>query len=130
METNGGGSGSDPADLSRILSELETLKAAKSDIDRRIAALGNQLRDLTAHQNDRNDAVSSSCPLISAVYSNISHDLMPDAVYRYSRQLLLPSFGVQGTGNLIFSFCELKAQLILIIASIYLFLCIFILNLD
>ncbi|KAK3199801.1 hypothetical protein Dsin_023216 [Dipteronia sinensis] len=105
METNGGGGGS-AADVSRILSELETLKTAKSDIECRISALEAQLRDstITTTKNieDKNDTVSNgSCPLISAVHSNINHDLTPDSVYRYSRHLLLPSFGVQGQSNLL-----------------------------
>ncbi|KAK2639815.1 hypothetical protein Ddye_027610 [Dipteronia dyeriana] len=106
METNGGGGGS-AADVSRILSELETLKTAKNDIECRISALEAQLRDLTTTTTkkdieDKNDTVSNgSCPLISAVHSNINHDLSPDSVYRYSRHLLLPSFGVQGQSNLV-----------------------------
>ncbi|KAL5802403.1 hypothetical protein ACOSQ4_030708 [Xanthoceras sorbifolium] len=102
MVTNGGGSGD--ADVSRILSEIETLKVAKSDIERRISLLESQLCDTatTANIEGKSDAVSNGyCPLISAVHSNINHDLTPDSVYRYSRHLLLPSFGVQGQSNLL-----------------------------
>ncbi|KAJ0103026.1 hypothetical protein Patl1_04107 [Pistacia atlantica] len=87
METNG-----DVADVSRILSELETLKSAKSDIEHRISVLEAQLRE-------KHDAVTNgSCPSISTVDSN---GLSPDMIYRYSRHLLLPSFGVQGQSNLL-----------------------------
>lgn len=87
METNGGS-----ADVARVLSEIETLKAAKSDIENRLSALEAQLRETNVTQ-PRNYTVSNgSCRPISAVDSG----LLPDMIYRYSRHLLLPSFGVQG----------------------------------
>lgn len=83
------------ADAARILSEIEALKATKSGIEAKISALEAQLQDL----NCRNDAVSSngSCPLATTVDSGLGHGLSPEMIYRYSRQLLLPSFGVQGS---------------------------------
>ncbi|OAY55162.1 adenylyltransferase and sulfurtransferase MOCS3 [Manihot esculenta] len=92
MESNGG-------DAGRILAEIQSLKASKTDLDNRIAALESQLRLLNFH----NDTVSSngSCPSISNPDFAFGHDLSPDMIYRYSRHLLLPAFGVQGQSNLL-----------------------------
>ncbi|KAL5548461.1 hypothetical protein UlMin_003692 [Ulmus minor] len=92
MESNGG-------DASQIRREIEALKASKSDIDRKISALEAQLREIDLHQND---AVSNgSCPPISTMDSGFGHDLSPEDIYRYSRHLLLPAFGVQAQSNLL-----------------------------
>lgn len=85
MESKGG-------EAARILSEIETLKATRSDLDNRISALEAQLRHLNFEKNN------VSCPSIS---TGFGHGLSPDMIYRYSRQLLLPSFGVQGQSNLL-----------------------------
>lgn len=85
MESKGG-------EAARILSEIETLKATRSDLDNRISALEAQLRHLNFEKN------KVSCPSIS---TGFGHGLSPDMIYRYSRQLLLPSFGVQGQSNLL-----------------------------
>ncbi|CAI0437315.1 unnamed protein product [Linum tenue] len=93
MESNGD-------DAARIVAELETLKSAKSDIDSRIRALEAQLRDL----NLQKPAVcaNGSCHSGgSAVGSALAHGLSPDMIYRYSRHLLLSSFGVQGQSKLV-----------------------------
>lgn len=87
METNGDG-----ADVSRILRELESLKASKREIEHRISVLEGQL-----HQKE-NTVSNGSCASMSTVDSN---GLSPDMIYRYSRHLLLPSFGVQGQSNLL-----------------------------
>ncbi|KAL6999220.1 Adenylyltransferase and sulfurtransferase MOCS3 [Sarracenia purpurea var. burkii] len=80
-------------ETSKILSEIENLKFEKSEIDRRISVLEAQLRD-----RDESKTIStSSCPPLSNGYSVLlGHGLSPDMIYRYSRHLLLPSFGVQG----------------------------------
>ena len=52
MVTNGGN-----ADVARVLGEIETLKAAKSDIESRISALEAQLRETNVTQ-PQNDTVS------------------------------------------------------------------------
>lgn len=86
MESNG-------EDASRILREIETLKAAKADIEHRISVLEARLRDIPPP----NDAISGvSCSSMSIADSAAGHGLSPDMIYRYSRHLLLPSFGVQG----------------------------------
>ncbi|KAJ6423824.1 hypothetical protein OIU84_024739 [Salix udensis] len=81
------------SEAARILSEIETLKATRSDLDNRISALEAQLRHLNPEENS-----VVSCPSIS---TGFGHGLSPDMIYRYSRHLLLPSFGVQGQSNLL-----------------------------
>ncbi|RVW79853.1 Adenylyltransferase and sulfurtransferase MOCS3 [Vitis vinifera] len=91
MESNG-------EDASRILREIETLKAAKADIEHRISVLEARLRDIPLP----NDAISGvSCSSMSIADSAAGHGLSPDMIYRYSRHLLLPSFGVQGQSSLL-----------------------------
>ncbi|KAF8009105.1 hypothetical protein BT93_J0178 [Corymbia citriodora subsp. variegata] len=89
------------ADAARILGEIEALKATKSDIEAKISALEAQLKGMSC----RNDAVLSngSCPPAAAVAAEagLGHGLSPEMIYRYSRQLLLPSFGVQAQSNLL-----------------------------
>ncbi|KAK9689335.1 hypothetical protein RND81_09G053300 [Saponaria officinalis] len=83
---------SNGADPTRILAEIESLKAQKQDIEAQISSLQSQLQKI--HH--------SSSPSISAVHSNLpAHSLPSDAIYRYSRHLLLPSFGVLGQSNLL-----------------------------
>ncbi|CAL1354125.1 unnamed protein product [Linum trigynum] len=92
MESNGD-------DAARILAELESLKSAKTDIDNRIRAL-EALRDL----NLQKPAVSNNGSCYSggsAVDSALAHGLSPDMIYRYSRHLLLSSFGVQAQSKLV-----------------------------
>lgn len=86
MEANGG-------DSSEIVRELEELKLRKAEIEHRILTLEAKLQDTAAVE--RCDAVSNGCsyPTVPA----LEHGLSPDQLYRYSRQLLLPSFAVEGT---------------------------------
>ncbi|CAI0436332.1 unnamed protein product [Linum tenue] len=93
MESNGD-------DAARIVAELETLKSAKSDIDSRIRALEAQLRDLNL-QKPAVTANGSCHSGGSATDSALAHGLSPDMIYRYSRHLLLSSFGVQGQSKLV-----------------------------
>ncbi|KAL7600112.1 hypothetical protein Lser_V15G20952 [Lactuca serriola] len=92
MESNGG-----VDESTRLLKELQSLKDSKRDIEARISALEGQLRQIQSNQQLNNKA-SSDC---SNGGSEFGHDLTPDMIYRYSRQLLLPSFGVQGQSNLL-----------------------------
>ncbi|XP_076959694.1 adenylyltransferase and sulfurtransferase MOCS3-like [Bidens hawaiensis] len=82
-----------------LLRELESLKHSKRDIEARISAIEAQLKQIQSksENNNKEDDESSS----AAVSVNGGHGLTPDNIYRYSRQLLLPSFGVQGQSNLI-----------------------------
>ncbi|KAH9605421.1 hypothetical protein KSS87_001016 [Heliosperma pusillum] len=77
----------------QILHEIETLKSQKQEIEARISLLQSQL-----HQQ-HSSRTNESCSPISTVQSN--HSLPSDAIYRYSRHLLLPSFGVRGQSNLL-----------------------------
>ncbi|GAB4849678.1 Adenylyltransferase and sulfurtransferase MOCS3 [Ancistrocladus abbreviatus] len=92
MESNVG-------DGSEILREIESLKASKKDIDARISALEAELRQISLHNN--NDASCRNYKASFPPIPNTNHNLPPDAIYRYSRHLLLPSFGVQGQSNLL-----------------------------
>ncbi|CAI9283514.1 unnamed protein product [Lactuca saligna] len=92
MESNGG-----VDESTRLLKELQSLKDSKRDIEARISALEAQLRQIQSNQQ-LNKKASSDC---SNGGSEFGHDLTPDMIYRYSRQLLLPSFGVQGQSNLL-----------------------------
>ncbi|KAK3011490.1 hypothetical protein RJ639_012495 [Escallonia herrerae] len=91
MESNG-------TDSSAIVREIESLKSSKTEIDRRISELEAQLRQIR-----QNDAASSngSCAPIPKRNSSFGHGLPPDMIYRFSRHLLLPSFGVEGQANLL-----------------------------
>ncbi|XP_023553239.1 adenylyltransferase and sulfurtransferase MOCS3 [Cucurbita pepo subsp. pepo] len=84
---------------SRILHEIETLKSARSDLDRRISSLESQLRDLNHHQN--NGVSHAPSASLSTLDSTFPHGLSPDMIYRYSRHLLLPTFGVQAQSRLL-----------------------------
>ncbi|KAL0000748.1 hypothetical protein SO802_014529 [Lithocarpus litseifolius] len=83
-------------EASQILHELQSLKATKSDIDRRISALESQLR----HLNLQNGTVVKTSALPNPITA-VHHDLTPEMIHRYSRHLLLPSFGVKAQSNLI-----------------------------
>lgn len=94
MESNGG-------DPSRILQQIETLKAGKSEIEQRISDLEAQLNGVVV----KDDAKSSSYHSVSVDDSTVANGLSPDMIYRYSRHLLLPSYGVQGLAQ--YCFCLL-----------------------
>ncbi|CAN0900986.1 Adenylyltransferase and sulfurtransferase MOCS3 [Linum grandiflorum] len=81
-----------------ITAEIESLKSARSDIDLRIRALESQLRDLTLLKPTLCSNGASPC---TTVDSSFPHGLSPDMIYRYSRHLLLSSFGVEGQSNLV-----------------------------
>ncbi|KAF8414141.1 hypothetical protein HHK36_002140 [Tetracentron sinense] len=90
MESNGG-------EASRLLREIDTLKAAKSDIEHRISILQSQLGEIV----DKEETLSSSCSPVPINDSGVRNGLSPEMIYRYSRHLLLPSFGVQGQSKLL-----------------------------
>ncbi|KAJ8432154.1 hypothetical protein Cgig2_006856 [Carnegiea gigantea] len=95
MESNGG-------EASEIIDEIEALKAQKSQLEDRISALESQFRETSIAEQLPPDTCNGTCPSISAVDAAVSrHGLPSDAIYRYSRHLLLPSFGVQGQSNLL-----------------------------
>lgn len=86
MEANGG----------EIVRELKELKLQKAEIEQRISALEAKLHETTAAV-ERCDAVSNGCSVPTEIEHGLEHGMSPDQIYRYSRQLLLPSFGVEGT---------------------------------
>ncbi|KAL4566779.1 hypothetical protein LXL04_030904 [Taraxacum kok-saghyz] len=92
MESNGG-----VDESTRLLRELQSLKDSKRDIEARISVIEAQLQQSQSNQLLDKKA-SSDCP---NCVSDSGHDLTPDMIYRYSRQLLLPSFGVKGQSNLL-----------------------------
>ncbi|GJU26421.1 adenylyltransferase and sulfurtransferase [Tanacetum coccineum] len=77
MESNG--------DYDELVQELKSLNDSKRDIEARISLIQAKL-------NNRNNKVNET---------NEEHGLSADSIYRYSRQLLLPSFGVQAQSNLL-----------------------------
>ncbi|KAM6553757.1 hypothetical protein CsatB_014519 [Cannabis sativa] len=91
----------DGGDASQITREIETLKATRTDIDSRISALETQLHEINLSHEKNAVLNNGSCPPISTVVSGFGHELSSDMIYRYSRHLLLPSFGVQGQSNLL-----------------------------
>ncbi|KAJ7960817.1 Adenylyltransferase and sulfurtransferase MOCS3 [Quillaja saponaria] len=93
MEFNRGDS-----EASRILRDIQALKDTKSGIEHKLSVLEARLQEI----NLQDDAVSngSSAPS-STVDSGFGNGLTPDMIYRYSRHLLLPSFGVEGQANLL-----------------------------
>ena len=75
---------------SEILQELESLKNQKTKIEQKISLLESQLKDinLPKHASSASNGSSSPYP---------TNGLEPHMIHRYSRHLVLPSFGVQGT---------------------------------
>ncbi|XP_049343873.1 adenylyltransferase and sulfurtransferase MOCS3 [Solanum verrucosum] len=88
MDSNG-------VEAARIRREIDSLKSNKRNIERQISALEAQLNQLEV-----NSSTVCPQPLSNGDLSN-SNGLSPDMIYRYSRHLLLPSFGVQGQANLL-----------------------------
>ncbi|XP_050367645.1 adenylyltransferase and sulfurtransferase MOCS3 [Argentina anserina] len=92
----------DCGEAGAILRELESLKASKSEIDLRISALETRLQEISLPQQPNGAVSNGACaPVPSSVDSGYGHDLSPQMIYRYSRQLLLPSFGVQAQSKLL-----------------------------
>ncbi|CAK8538843.1 unnamed protein product [Lathyrus sativus] len=78
---------------SEVLQQLESLKEEKAKIDNKISLLEAQLKEI----NLQNGAAASSNG--SLLYP--TNGLEPHMIHRYSRHLVLPSFGVQGQTNLL-----------------------------
>jgi len=75
---------------SEILQELESLKNQKTKIEQKISLLESQLKDINLPKH----ASSASSNGSSSPYP--TNGLEPHMIHRYSRHLVLPSFGVQG----------------------------------
>ncbi|XP_027084687.1 adenylyltransferase and sulfurtransferase MOCS3-like [Coffea arabica] len=105
MESNG------RPQASEILRQIESLRTSKDEIERQISDLEAQLQQLNCDENNcrktEEDAVnsngSSSCLILPSENGSFDsgHGLASDMIYRYSRQLLLPAFGVQAQANLL-----------------------------
>lgn len=81
-----------------ILDEIERLKAEKEKLERRISQLEAQLSG-----NGNCDAAPAAAAAIKDSASNGDTPacdggggLTPEMIFRYSRHLLLPNFGVEG----------------------------------
>ncbi|KAH7859751.1 hypothetical protein Vadar_004991 [Vaccinium darrowii] len=94
---------SNGSESSRILNEIENLKSSKIEIERQISVLEAQLRDINGNKDHETNSNSTSpcSPLSNNGDLGFGHGLSPDMIYRYSRHLLLPSFGVQGQSSLL-----------------------------
>lgn len=88
------GNGSDD-----IIHEIEKLKSDKKEIEDRIGQLEAQLKADEAPEMEANQACSSCHSMLDG-HSISSNGLTPGMIYRYSRHLLLPDFGVEGQINL------------------------------
>ncbi|KAK4355224.1 hypothetical protein RND71_024195 [Anisodus tanguticus] len=77
---------SNSIEATRIRQEIDSLKANKRNIEQQISTLEAQLHQLEGEVNSNALCING---------------LSPDMIYRYSRHLLLPSFGVQGQANLL-----------------------------
>lgn len=79
-----------------IRKELASLEAAKAAIEKRISVLEAQLKETSLEGESETD---SSVPAHREM--PITSQLPSDMIYRYSRHLLLPSFGVEAQANLL-----------------------------
>ncbi|KAG9137296.1 hypothetical protein Leryth_014932 [Lithospermum erythrorhizon] len=84
--------------VSEIMTEIETLKSTKSQIETRISLLESQLHHLQniSTSDKLNNNNCNNNPQV-----NFQNGLTTDQIYRYSRHLLLPSFGVQAQAKLL-----------------------------
>lgn len=94
MESNG-----DAA--SAISRQIESLKAQKTTIEQQISCLEAQLHRLNHQSHNPKPKEEANSPFSSDSDYDFGHGLSPDMIYRYSRQLILPSFGVQAQSKLL-----------------------------
>ncbi|XP_051143649.1 adenylyltransferase and sulfurtransferase MOCS3 [Andrographis paniculata] len=92
MDSNGGVE--TPTDIRR---EIASLEQAKAKIENRISELQAKLGSCSSE----NSGVEINSCALPPVESNIDGQLSPDMIHRYSRHLLLPSFGVEAQANLL-----------------------------
>ncbi|XP_052178727.1 adenylyltransferase and sulfurtransferase MOCS3 [Diospyros lotus] len=78
--------------VSLLRDELEKLKSSKIEIERRISILEAQFRE---EETTRTNSLPSDGG------SGFEHGLTADMIYRYSRHMLLSSFGVEGQSKLL-----------------------------
>ncbi|KAK6122190.1 hypothetical protein DH2020_044069 [Rehmannia glutinosa] len=92
MDSNGVGE-----TATHIRQEIASLQKTKAQIEDRISAL--QARLSSCSSEDGNEETNSSAP--RPTETTFSGQLSADMIYRYSRHLLLPSFGVEAQANLL-----------------------------
>lgn len=91
MNSNGGAKMA-----AEIRREISALQKAKSEIDDRISALQAQLN--TCALEDGANCVNCCTPSLTPPAGD---QLSADAIYRYSRHLILPSFGLEAQARLL-----------------------------
>ncbi|KAJ4791033.1 Adenylyltransferase and sulfurtransferase MOCS3 [Rhynchospora pubera] len=83
-----------------IRTEIARLMSEREQLDNRISALQSQLQSCTASSPVGDQLDNSSCSITDGFTSCANgfstNGLSSDMIYRYSRQLLLPDFGVEG----------------------------------
>ncbi|KAL7124566.1 hypothetical protein ABFS83_14G056900 [Erythranthe nasuta] len=89
-------SGGERLTASEIHTELASLQTAKAAINDRISTLESLLKNITTEDESE---TGSSAP--AAAEAPPTGQLSADMIYRYSRHLLLPSFGVEAQSNLL-----------------------------
>lgn len=79
--------------MADIHAELDQLRAENARLK---AYIGNITTPTP--ENGANGASSSpdACPVAPSPWDGVGHGLSKDQVGRYSRQIILPSFGVEG----------------------------------
>lgn len=94
MDSNGVG-----VSAAEIRREIAALQEAKAELDGRMSTLQAQLSACAS--GDGADGTSCSAPRLAAPEPPSGGQLSADMIYRYSRQLILPSFGVEAQANLL-----------------------------
>ena len=80
--------------------ELDQLRAENVRLKAYIGNLTSPLAENTA--NGTSSASSEACPVVASPWDGVGHGLNREQVGRYSRQIILPSFGVEGNKTHIF----------------------------
>ncbi|KAK4482979.1 hypothetical protein RD792_010153 [Penstemon davidsonii] len=95
MDSNGVSSASD------IRREIASLEAAKAQIEDRISTLQAQLSNCSSNGRAKEEIEENSFTAPSPTEIISDGQLSAEMIYRYSRHLLLPSFGVEAQANLL-----------------------------
>ncbi|KAL3828935.1 hypothetical protein ACJIZ3_017737 [Penstemon smallii] len=95
MDSNGVSSASD------IRREIASLEAAKAQIEDRISTLQAQLSNCSSNGRAKEEIEENRFSAPSPTETISDGQLSADMIYRYSRHLLLPSFGVEAQANLL-----------------------------
>ncbi|KAJ3675680.1 hypothetical protein LUZ60_004722 [Juncus effusus] len=92
------------ASLQSIHAELDRLKSEKEKLETQISALESQLQRSAVSSSPVSEENNSSCPIGDGLESCVNevsvNGLSSDMIYRYSRHLLLPDFGVEAQRKL------------------------------